>query len=203
MGFVLFLLSGLGSGVESFSLSSSSSVFLSGSTVPGSEEAAACNNFTVKKFTINFYQVYTIPVMVADGHSSRGTHRLFTSSITWPSGHAHIPGMSHTMESQKTKGLRHVAGQLGAHCTGFDPLISHGFSVTGSVLVLGNASVSFIFSVSVGSSDSVGCLVSGAAVTAQVGQHPPKGTVGTPFAHIGGTSHRTRSQSEHVNWNDA
>ena len=109
-----------------------------------------------------------------------------------------------------TKGLRHVAGQLGAHCTGSAPLISHGFSVTGSVLALGNASVSFVFSVSVGpsvsigSSVSVGCLVSGAVVTgSQVGQHPPKGTVGTPFAHIGGTPHRTRVQSEHVNWNDA
>lgn len=102
------------------------------------------------------------------------------------------------MESQKTKGLRHVAGQLGAHCTGSAPLISHGFSVTGSVLALGNGSVSFVSSV------SVGCLVSGAVVTgSQVGQHPPKGTVGTPFAHIGGTPHRTRPQSEHVNWNDA
>lgn len=108
------------------------------------------------------------------------------------------------MESQMTKGLRHVAGQPGAHCTGSAPLISHGFSVTGSVLALGNASVSFVFSVSVGPSVSVGCLVSGAVVTgSQVGQHPPKGTVGTPFAHIGGTPHRTRVQSEHVNWNDA
>jgi len=125
----------------------------------------------------------------AGEQSSRGTHLLCTSSTTWPLGHSHSLGISHTIASQMTNGLVHVAGQGDAHLTGTAPSMSHGFPVAGSEMVV--ASV-----LTVGCSVSSGCLVSGSTVVElHTGQHWPKGvTVETPFSHSGG-AHPARSHS--------
>lgn len=48
-----------------------------------------------------------------EGHCSRGTHRLFSPSISWPSGHIH-PG-KHPSNRQRRKGARHDGGQAAPH----------------------------------------------------------------------------------------